>query len=135
MVEYVPRKSTTDPRVKVLFEDSEKLYQEALKELEAGKIRKAAENAWCATLRATDALILDRIDKKPERSDITTDRLHYLALKDPEVEKLVGRYHTRSDYLHGRCFYMGLCPHDPVKRRIVETKQYIEDVKKLTGSF
>ena len=49
-----------NPKVEELFRDAERLYEEALKDLEAGRIRKAAENAWCATLRATDALILAR---------------------------------------------------------------------------
>jgi uncharacterized protein (UPF0332 family) len=119
--------------VEEIFKDAESLYQEALKELEVGKIRKAAENAWCATLRATDALILSRTGKKPVGSDVTTDRLHYLALKYPEIEILIGGYHTRSDYLHGKCFYFGSCPEEPVRRRIIETKQYIEDAKKLAG--
>lgn len=120
--------------VEELFKDAEELYKKAMAEMDRGEIRDAAEKAWCATLRATDALILARTGEGPVRSDLTTDRLHYLALKDPDVEALVGRYHTRSDYLHGRCFYLGACPPEIVKRRIIETKQYVEDAKRLAGA-
>jgi len=43
--------------IEEMFKDAERLYEEALKDLKAGRIRKAAENAWCTTLRVTDALI------------------------------------------------------------------------------
>ena len=63
---------------------------------------------------------------------MTTRRLHELRSKDPRVEVLIGRYHTRADFLHGLCFYLGVCePVEEVRRRIVETKQYIEDAKRL----
>jgi len=46
------------PEVEKLFKDAESLYEEALRDLEAKRIRKAAENAWAATVRATEALIV-----------------------------------------------------------------------------
>ena len=120
-------------KVEKLFSDAENLYNEALKELDMGNVRDAAEKAWCATLRATDALILARMGLEPERSDLTTKRLHELRLKYPDVEILIGRYHTRQNYLHGYCFYLGVCePVDEVKRRIIETIEYIKDAEKLT---
>ena len=121
-----------NPEVRELFEDAVSLYGEALRDLNAGRLRDAAENAWCATLRATDALILARTGEEPVRSDVTTRRLHELRSKDPKVEVLIGRYHTRADFLHGLCFYLGVCePVEEVRRRIIETKQYIEDAKRL----
>jgi len=119
--------------VEEIFRDAEKLYEDAINELEKGRIRDAAEKAWGAAVRATDALILARTGKKPVRTDLTTRRLHELALKDPEVdEKLLGRYHTRQDFLHGACFYMGVCePVDSVIRRIRETEDYIRDARDL----
>jgi uncharacterized protein (UPF0332 family) len=120
--------------IEEMFKDAERLYDEALKDLKAGRLKKAAENAWCATLRATDALILARTGGKPVRSDVTTKRLHELRSKDPSVEILIGRYHTRADFLHGLCFYLGICePYEEIKRRVIKTKQYIEDAKKLAG--
>jgi len=122
-----------DHELEKIFNDAEELYQDAVKELELGKVRDAAEKAWGATIRATDALILARTKESPVRTDLTTRRLHELALKDPEVdEKLVGRYHTRQDLLHGTCFYMGVCePLESIVRRIRETKEYIEDARTL----
>ena len=121
------------PGIEDIFRDAEKLYGDAINELERGRIRDAAEKAWGAAVRATDALILARTGEKPVRTDLTTRRLHELALEDPEVdEKLVGRYHTRQDFLHGACFYMGVCePIDSVIRRIRETEDYMRDARDL----
>jgi hypothetical protein len=119
--------------VEEIFGDAENLYREAMSELRRGKIRDAAEKAWGATVRAADALILARIKEKPVRTDLTTRRLHELALKDPEIdEKLVGRYHIRQDFLHGTCFYMGVCePLESVTRRIKETADFIKKAREL----
>ncbi|KPV63310.1 MAG: hypothetical protein AOA65_1318 [Candidatus Bathyarchaeota archaeon BA1] len=120
--------------VEELFRDAERLYEEALKDLESDRVRKASENAWCATLRATDALILARTGERPVRSDLTTKWLHELRSKDQNIEILIGRYHTRSDLLHGLCFYLGACePVEELKRRIVETGEYIVDARRLAG--
>ncbi len=121
-----------EERVSELFKDAECLYDMALRELEIGNVRDAAEKAWCATLRATDAVILANMGLEPIRSDLTSKRLHELRSKRPEVEVLIGRYHTRADFLHGMCFYLGICdPIEEIKRRIIETKEYIEDAKRL----
>jgi hypothetical protein len=47
-------------RVNAIFADARLLYDDALEQLESGKLRNAAEKAWGATKRATDALILAR---------------------------------------------------------------------------
>ena len=122
-----------EKRVKEIFDDAEFLYQEAMKELEVGKIRDAAEKAWGATLRATNALILARIGEEPERTPETSRKLRELAEQDGEIEeKLVGRYFTRSEVLHGTCFYLGICePVEDIKRRIRDTHKYIEEARKL----
>ncbi len=39
------------------FDDARFMYESALRQLETGDIRDAAEKAWGATKRATDALI------------------------------------------------------------------------------
>ena len=44
----------------------------------------------------------------------------------------IGRYHTRADFLHGHCFYLGFCqPARDVERRIKETAKYIADANAL----
>ena len=47
-------------RGRVLITDAWTLYADAIEMLEQGHIRNAAEKAWGATKRATDALILER---------------------------------------------------------------------------
>lgn len=118
-----------------LFDDAYSLYKEALKELEEGRIRDAAEKAWGATLRATQALILAKTGEPPQRSDITSQQLCKLALTDPQMEeKILGRYYTRLHTLHGDCFYLGICePIEDIKKRIIQTKEFIEDVQGLVG--
>ena len=44
-------------RVNFLFSDARALFDDAIEMLDQGKIRNAAEKAWCATKRATEALV------------------------------------------------------------------------------
>jgi hypothetical protein len=58
-------------------------------------------------------------------------------VKDGKLEelKIADRYHSRADYLHGHCFYLGLCePKEPIERRIRETEDYIKDLERLVGA-
>ena len=123
-------------RVEAIFRDAENLHQEAMEELREGKLRDAAEKAWGATIRATNALILARTGEEPERTPQTTNKLHQLAVISEEIDReLIGRYHTRADFLHGHCFYLGFCqPTQDVERRIKETAKYIEDARALADS-
>jgi len=123
-------------RVEAIFKDAEGLHQEAMEELRRGRLRDAAEKTWGATVRATNALILARTGEEPERTPQTTDKLHQLAVTDEEIdEELIGRYHTRADFLHGHCFYLGFCQLvQDVERRIKETAKYIEDARTLADS-
>ncbi len=121
-------------RVNEIFDDARALLDSALEHLDAGDIRDAAEKAWGATKRATDALVLARLDFEPEKTPETARGLHRLANIDPRVETLIGRYHTRADFLHGQCFYLG--HHDlieDVQRRIRETADYIRDAVELAS--
>ena len=116
----------------VVFADAHTLYDDALEMLELGKIRNAAEKAWGATKRATDALILARTGILPERTPDTSTGLRYLAESDPAVRPLVERYYSRQGILHGECFDLGLCePLDDTERRIRETARYIADAERL----
>ena len=121
-------------RVSEIFADARAVHSDALRLLAAGDIRDAAEKAWCATKRATDALILARTGAEPEISSDTSKGLLMLAEQDNAVSSLVRRYYSRQRALHGRCFYLGVC--DPVpdtERRIRETGGYIRDAENLAG--
>ena len=118
-------------RVQEIFDDAKGMHREALERLAAGDIRDAAEKAWCATKRATDALILARTGEEPGPTAITSNELDSLANRDANVKPLVGRYYSRISQLHGSCFYVGIC-NDQTERRIRETSIYIEDAERLT---
>ena len=121
-------------RVTPIFADARTLHADALRLLEAGDIRDAAEKAWCATKRATDALILARTGTEPEISSETTRGLNGLAVADQAVRPLRRRYFSRQSELHGSCFYLGDCePFDEVERRIRQTADYITDAANLAG--
>lgn len=124
---------TTD-RVSAIFADARSVQADALRLLEAGDVRDAAEKAWCATKRATDALILARTETEPEISSDTSRGLAVLAAEDQAFRRLRRRYHSRQSLLHGDCFYLGICePIDDVERRIRQTADYINDAATLAG--
>ena len=124
----------TTHRVPTIFADARSVHADALRMLEAGDIRDAAEKAWCATKRATDALILARTGTEPEFSSDTSRGLLMMAEADGAVSPLIGRYYSRQGHLHGDCFYMGVCePVDEVHRRIRQTADYINDAERLAG--
>ena len=119
-------------RVVALFTDAREVHAQALERLEQGDIRDAAEKAWCATKRATGALILAGAGQEPETTARTTEGLLALSRTSSNAETLVGRYFTRISYLHGSCFYDGICGPD-TERRIRETIEYIDAAEELTG--
>lgn len=123
-------------KIEMLLGDAESLYHEALKELEAGRVRKAAENAWGATAKATDALLYARAKVEIVRGLGRTRELYKLVKDDQEVRglKLTKEYNDRILHLHGDCFYEGIyeIPDVDLKELIVETGRYIENVKKLS---
>ena len=115
-----------------IFADARAMHSAALERLDAGDIRDASEKAWCATKRATDALILSRTGSEPEKTPDTTKGLDTLASQDSRVKPLVGRYFCRQGQLHGLCFYFGWCePLSETGRRIRETIDYIQDAERL----
>jgi len=120
--------------IEALITDAELLLNKAVKEINVN-IRDAAEKAWGATVRATDALILSRYGETPKSMKDRREKLDKLLLSEPELDKLGiwERLHSRESRLHVSAFYNGECePTDVIKRKILETKDYIEDIKKTT---
>ena len=70
-------------RVAEIFADAHAMHSSALERLAAGDIRDAADKAWCATKRASDALVLARTGEEPELSPVTSRELRNLAGQDP----------------------------------------------------
>ena len=117
-----------------ILADARRMQEAALERLEAGDVRDAAEKSWCATKRATDALVLSRTGELPEASSRTSALLRGLSTIHDDVRGagLRGRYYARQSHLHGECFYIGLC--DPVEDTasvIRETGDYVADVARL----
>ena len=120
--------------VREIFADAHSMYEDAIERWVAGDVRDAAEKAWCATKRATDALILARTGELPETTGMTSAGIRLLGEVDRAVENLVGRYYTRIGHLHGECFYEGKCATQDTERRIRETIDYIRDAEALAFS-
>ena len=117
-------------QVGAIFTGAWALYQDAIEQLDQAKLRNAAEKAWGAAKRATDALILARTGELPATPSSTSRALRQLAREAADVETLVGRYYTRIGHLHGECFYDGMCdPVEDTERRIRETSDYIRDAE------
>ncbi len=115
-----------------LFGDARYMQAQAVERLEHGDIRDAAEKAWRATKRATDALLLARTGERPGPTGLTSDGLDDLVASDPAAGSLQGRYYSRLSQLHGSCFYSGAC-NQHTERRIRETADYIVDAEALAA--
>ncbi len=121
-------------RISEIFADARAVHADALRLLAAGDIRDAAEKAWCATKRATDALILARTGVEPEISSDTTRGIAALASEGNLAHSLRRRYQLGQSELHGACFNLGVCePADEVEQRIRDTADYITDAEALAG--
>ena len=117
-----------------LLADAREMHAAALAQFDAGDIRDAAEKAWCATKRATDALVLARTGTEPPKSPDTTRALRTIAAADAAVRPLSARYFESQGALHGDCFYSGMCePLEDTERLIRETADYILDAERLAA--
>ena len=124
---------TTTVTPAYIFPDAVRMQQAALERMAEGDIRDAAEKAWCATLRATEALVLARTGQRPARSTLASRRLTLLAQDDLSIEGLRQRYNDRQNVLHGDCFYHEFCPMPGTERLIRQTREYIQDARRLAG--
>ncbi len=121
-------------RIGFLFSDARELHQDALEMLEQGRLRNAADKAWGATKRATDALILARTGEEPRSSGRTMRMLRQLRGEDPSLESLRKEYAVRQSFLHGACFYDGVLePEEDIKRDVRATIAYIEEAERAAG--
>ena len=61
------------------------MYSSDMHRMNADDIRDAAEKAWCATLRATEALVLARTGQPPTTSTAAGRRLRLLVETECEA--------------------------------------------------
>ena len=114
-----------------IFADAVRMHEASLERIAAGDVRDAAEKAWCATLRATEALVLARTGQRPARSTHASRRLTLLAQDDLSLEELRQKYNDRQNVLHGDCFYQEFCPMPGTERLIRQTAEYIRDARRF----
>ena len=124
--------ATTTDRVSELFADAHDLYADALEMLAQGRLRNAAEKAWGATKRSTDAMVLARTGDEPQSAGQARRSLLRLSSNGPAFETFQGQYSTRSLLLHINCFYDGNCePEAEMTALIRATDSYIQDAINL----
>ena len=117
-----------------IFADARLLHSDALERLAAGDLRDAAEKAWGATRRATEALLLARTGERYVNPSVISRELRILGRNDAAVRPLVDRYGATARFLHGDCFYAGLCdPADETAGRIQAVADYIAAAETLAA--
>ena len=127
--------TTTTDRVSELFADARVLYSDALEMLAQGRIRNAAEKAWGATKRSTDAMVLARTGNEPQSAGQARRALLRLSSNDQAIDRFQGQYNTRSALLHVNCFYDGNCePEAEMTALIRATDSYIQDATNLAAA-
>ena len=127
--------ATTTDRVSELFADARVLYSDALEMLAQGRIRNAAEKAWGATKRSTDAMVLARTGNEPQSAGQARRALLRLSSNDQAIDRFQGQYNTRSALLHVNCFYDGNCePAEEMTALIRATDSYIQDAENLVAA-
>ena len=127
--------TTTTDRVSELFADARVLYSDALEMLAQGRIRNAAEKAWGATKRSTDAMVLARTGNEPQSAGQARRALLRLSSIDQAIDRFQGQYNTRSALLHVNCFYDGNCePEAEMTALIRATDSYIQDATNLAAA-
>ncbi len=123
--------TTVETNAARIFADARLMRDAALERMAAGDIRDAAEKAWCATVRATEALVLVRTGQESGTSTMAGRRLQALVASDPSLWDLRTRYSDRQATLHGECFYHDYCQPVVTERLIRETSDYIRDAERL----
>ncbi len=117
-----------------IFADAKAVHASALERLSEGDIRDAAEKAWCATKRATEALLLATTGQLPPTTVGVSSGLRGLGRESEAARSLQARFGYTVRYLHHDCFYNNHCePVEDTERLIRETAQYIEDAEALAS--
>ena len=121
-------------RGQFLIADAWSLHGDSLEMLSQGRLRNAAEKAWGATKRATDALIVERTGREPTRTSQTASGLKALVREGVVPRAMWDQFRDRVQYLHSQCFYDGNChPPDFMSALILDTADYIRDVEAADG--
>ena len=121
-------------RGRYIMADAWTLYAGAIEMLDQGRIRNAADKAWGATKRATDALIPERTGEEPERTTLTSSGIRALGRQNEELRSLHMRHVERVPQLPGDCFYDGHCaPEDYFEELILDAADHISDAEAIAA--
>ena len=123
--------TTTETSPASIFADARRMHSAALERMASGDIRDAAEKAWCATVRAAEALVLARTGQEPTTSTAAGRRLRTISRADSALRNLRRIYIERQTILHGECFYHDDCEPDETEELIRETLQFIRGAEAL----
>ena len=123
--------TTIEANAAAIFEDARRMGEAALERMAAGDVRDAAEKAWCATMRAAEALVLARTGQEPGKSTVATLRLRALSVQDPSLRNLRDRYIARQEILHGECFYHDRFDREEIDLLVGETADFVRDAERL----
>lgn len=117
-----------------IFADARAVHASALEMLAAGDMRDAAEKAWCAVKRATEALLLAVDGEIPPTTVRVSAGLRAMARQSEAARSLQDRFGFTARYLHHDCFYNNNCePEEDTERLIRESAQYIADAEALAN--
>lgn len=126
---------TNNNRVPELFADAQSRYNDALDMLAQGRIRNAAEKAWGATKRSTDAMILARTGQEPQSAGSARRALLQLRNVGPIFKTFHEEYSIRAELLYANCFYDGNCePEEEMTALIRATDAYIRNAQSLADA-
>ena len=125
--------TTVEANAARIFEDARRMGDAAVAQMAGGDVRDAVEKAWCATMRATEALILARTGEEPAKSTTAGRRLQVLTLSDQSLQDLRQRYYDRQSILHGECFYHDYYQPDVIAGLVAETSDFVRDAERLAG--
>lgn len=113
-----------------IIADARAVHTSALERLSDGDIRDAAEKAWCATKRATEALLLAVNGEVPPTTVGVSGGVRALGDSSENWKSLQQRFACSAQFLLHDCHYNGHCePVDDTARLIRETAQYIADAE------
>ena len=117
-----------------IFADARAVQASDLERLSAGDVLDAAEKAWCATKRATEALLLAVSGEIPPTTVGVSSGLRGMGRENEAARSLRDRFGVTVRFLHHDCFYNGHCePQEDTEQLIRDVSKYVEDAKKLAG--
>ena len=121
-------------RGQVMLAEAWGFYDEAVALLDKGDLREAAGRAWCASERATSALILERTGRELQCVREICVQVGFLGQESDALAAFRTRYDIQEGELYGDCFIDGHCePEEHHAELIRNTDSYIRDAERLAG--